>query len=137
MLLGQIYTEAERLMVLSRSPHRSAIEHAPFLRRKFTSMVKKRQWAVLPYSMAKLLPGLRLSPPGVKEERDRRPSWLGNYSFNAMNAQTLPLASLDAMQYGRALDRLLQEIVFAEPSLGPVYMMKEDVSDGFYHIELR
>ena len=78
-------------------------------------MVEKGQWVVFPYSVAKRLPGLRLSPPGVKEERDRRPRWLGDYSFNAINAQTLPLAALDSMQYGRALDRLLREIVFADP----------------------
>ena len=41
------------------------------------------------------------------------------------------------MQYGRALDRLLHEIVFADPVLGPVYLLKADVSDGFYRIGLR
>ena len=41
------------------------------------------------------------------------------------------------MQYGRALDRLLREIVFADPTLGPVYMLKADVSDGFYRIRIR
>ena len=41
------------------------------------------------------------------------------------------------MQYGRALDCLLREIVFAEPALGYVYLLKADVSDGFYRIGLR
>ena len=41
------------------------------------------------------------------------------------------------MQYGRALDRLLCEIVFTDPALGPVYMLKADVSDGFYRIWIR
>ena len=44
-------------------------------------MIEKGQWVVLPYLVAKGLPGLRLSPPGVKVERDRRPRWLGDYSF--------------------------------------------------------
>ena len=64
-------------------------------------MVAKGQWVVLPYSVAKRLPGLRLSLPGVKIERDRRPRWLGNYSFNPINAETLPICDLSAMQYGR------------------------------------
>ena len=38
------------------------------------------------------------------------------------------------MQYSHTLDRLLREIVFADPILGPVYMLKADVSDGFYRI---
>ena len=44
-------------------------------------MIEKGQWVVLPYSVAKGLPGLRLSPPGVKVEQDRRPRWLGDYSY--------------------------------------------------------
>ena len=41
------------------------------------------------------------------------------------------------MQYGRCLDRLLREIVYANPKLGLVHMIKADVSDGFYRIGLR
>ena len=33
-------------------------------------MVRKGQWVALPYLVAKKLPGLRLSPLGVKEERE-------------------------------------------------------------------
>ena len=100
-------------------------------------MIDNGQWVVLPYLVAKGLPGLRLSPPGVKVERDRRPRWLGNYSYFKTNAETLPVACLSAMQYGRALDRLIREIVYADPALGYVYLLKADVSDGFYRIGLR
>ena len=41
------------------------------------------------------------------------------------------------MQYGRALDRLIREIVYADPALSYVYLLKEDVSNGFYRIGLR
>ena len=41
------------------------------------------------------------------------------------------------MKYGRALDRLRWEIVFADPARGNVYMLKADVSDGFFWIGLR
>ena len=105
---------------MKRGPHRSATEHAPFLREKFASMVEKGQWVVLPYYVAKRLPGLRLSPPGVKVKRDRRPCWLDNYSYFKTNAETLPVACLSAMQYGRALDRLLHDIVYTNPALGYV-----------------
>ena len=71
----------ERQAALKRGPHRSATEHTLFLRREFASMIERGQWVVLPYSVAKGLPGLRLSPPVVKVERDRRPLWLGDYSF--------------------------------------------------------
>ena len=44
-------------------------------------MIEEGLWVVLPYSVAKGLPGLWLIPPGVKVERDRRPRWIGDYSF--------------------------------------------------------
>ena len=86
---------------------------------------------------AKGLPVLRLSPPGVKVERDRRPRWLSDYSFFLINSETLPIACLSAMQYGWALDRLIREIVYADPAQDYVFLLKADVSDGFYRIGLR
>ena len=41
------------------------------------------------------------------------------------------------MQYGRALDRFIIETVIADPTLGPVYVLKADFCDGFYNIGLR
>ena len=100
-------------------------------------MIEKGQWVVLPYSVAKGLLGLRLSQPGVKVERDQRPCWLGDYSYFKTNAKTFPVSCLSAMQYGRALDRLIRKIVYADPELGYVYLLKADVSNGFYRIGLR
>jgi hypothetical protein len=40
------------------------------------------------------------------------------------------------MQYGRALDRILWEILLSNPSLGPVYLFKLDISNSFYRITL-
>ena len=84
-------------------------------------MLEKWQWVVLPYLVAKRLPGLRLSPPGVKVGQDRRPFWISDYSYFKTNAETLPVACLSAMKYGRPLDCLIREIVLADPALGPVY----------------
>ena len=100
-------------------------------------MVGKGQWAVMPCLVAKELTGLGLIPPGVKEERDRRPRWLGNYSYYNLNAENSPIAALSAMKYGRALDGLIREVVTADSTLGPVYVLKADVSDGFYLIGLK
>ena len=40
------------------------------------------------------------------------------------------------MQFGHALDRLLREIFLADSAHGPVQMMKVDLSDGFYRVNL-
>ena len=91
------------------------MEKVPFLREEFASMVEKGQWVVLLYSVAKDLPGLRMIPPGAKEERYRRPRWLGDDSFSNLNSKILPITAMYAMKYGRALDRLIREVVIDDP----------------------
>jgi len=44
---------------------------------------------------------------------------------------------MDAMQYGLALDRILQEILVSNPKYGPVQLIKTDLSDGFYRVNLQ
>ena len=61
------WTEGHRQAAIVRGPHCSEMEHTPFIRKEFASMVGKGQWIVLPYSVTRNLPGLRLSPPGFKE----------------------------------------------------------------------
>ena len=42
----------------------------------------------------------------------------------------------EAMQFGLALDRLLHELLLADPKHGILEMMKIDIADGFYRIPL-
>ena len=132
--LGHRWMEGQGRVALERGPHQSTMVHVPFLWVDFASMVGKGQWVVLPYSVAKEIQGLRLIPPGVKEERDWRPRRLLDYSYIKLNSKTLPIAALSAMQYIWDLDRPIREIVIADPTLGPVHVLKADVIDGFYRI---
>ena len=40
------------------------------------------------------------------------------------------------MQFGHALDRILQEILLADPVHGPTHLIKNNISDGIYQIAL-
>ncbi len=122
---------------LQRGPHKSAIEHSEFLRSEFANMVQKNQWVVLPFSSVADLPGLCISPMGVVPQHERRPRTIVDYTYSGVNQTTQPIAPMEAMQFGRALDRYICHIVTADPSHGPVYMLKVDISDGFYHVWLR
>ena len=104
--------------------------HLDFLYEEFEDMINKGQWLILPASAVKEWPGLRYSPPGVVPQRGRRPRWIVDYSFWGINEETLPLAALESMRFGTALDRILREILLADPAFGPVYLMKVDLSDG-------
>ena len=130
------WTRQQILRALHRGPHKSCHDHIAFLQEEFKDMMSRGQWLVLPYSAVKDLPGLRLSPPGVVPQRNRRPRWICDYSWWGINANTLPLAAKESMQFGHALDRILREILLADPKNGPVYLIKIDISDGFYRIAL-
>lgn len=130
------WTKSQIRAAIERGPHKSCHEHIDFLKEEFIDMINKEQWIILPYSVAKELPGLRLSPPGVVPQRGRRPRWIVDYSWWDVNKDTLPIAPTDAMQFGHALDRILREILLADPTMGPIYLLKLDISDGFYRINL-
>ena len=54
------WTLARIEAALERGPHRSCHEHVQFLHEEFINMINKSQcWIILPYSIAKNLPGLR------------------------------------------------------------------------------
>jgi hypothetical protein len=100
-------------------------------------MIEKNQWIVIPYEQAKSLPHLRISPIGVVPQRDRRPRTIVDYSFSGINQETCDIAPTEAMQFGMALQRIVETIVNANPKFGPVYLCKVDIADGFYRIEVR
>ena len=99
-------------------------------------MIQKGHWVLLPAHLLIDHPDLRLSPLGVIPQRDRRPRTISDYSYFGLNQETLQLAPPDAMQFGRALQRLLRQIHSANPHFGPVYLSKIDISDGFYRVGL-
>jgi Reverse transcriptase (RNA-dependent DNA polymerase). len=122
---------------IERGAHRSCVvDHLDFLTEEFVDMIEKGQWTILPCSVVKQLTNLRLSPPGVVPQRDRRPRWIVDYSFYGINQETLPLIADDAMQFGHTLDRILRHILLADPQHGPVHLLKLDIADGFYRIDL-
>jgi len=85
-------------------------------------MINKGQWLILPASAIKEWPDLRYSPPGVIPQRGRHPRWIVDYSLWGINEETLPLAALESMQFGTALDCILHEILLDDPAFGPVQL---------------
>jgi hypothetical protein len=132
----------ERLATtLARGPHKSAFKYAEFLGQELGEFVLKGQWIVLPYDVVRKLPRritrqLRISPMGVVPQRDRRPRVIVDYSFFGVNDETAKLAPREAMQFGKALERIIRNIVEANPAHGPVYLIKVNIADGFYRIWL-
>ena len=122
---------------MERGSHWLTMAHIPFLHKDFLSTVGKCQWVVVPYLVAMEILIVSLIPSGVKQEQNRWPRWISYYSFSTINSETLHISELCAIQYGRALYRLLRQLVLSDPALGTVYILKVDISDRFYSIELQ
>jgi hypothetical protein len=132
----QAWSPARIQQALSRGAHRSCRDYTEFLSQEFVEMIQKNQWTILPFSVVKQFKDMRLSPPGVVPQRDRRPRWIVDYSFYGVNEETLPLVAEDAMQFGQTLHRILRHVLLADPQHGPIYIIKIDISDGFYRIDV-
>lgn len=91
---------------------------------------------LLPYSEVKDLVDLQLSQLGGVPQWERCPRVIADYSFYAMNADTLKLGPKVAMQFRKAIERLLDVAVRAHPTFGPVLHYKVDILDSFYRITL-
>ncbi len=122
---------------VQRGPHQSAQADREFVFEEMADFCAQGYWAVLPYSVVRLWPDLRVSPLGAVPQRDRRPRLIVDYSFSAVNAETVQLAPPEAMQFGRALQRIISTVVHANPRYGDVYLAKIDIADGFYRVWLQ
>ena len=63
--------------------------------------------AVLPYKVVSSWANLRVSPLGAVPQHNRRPRLIVDFSFSEVNAETVQLAPAEAMQFGRALQRVM------------------------------
>ena len=97
--------------------------------------VEKGFWMVLPFKDAQCLDGLWLSQAGLIPQRNRCDRIVFVYTWNGVNAATGRLAP-DSIQFGHALQRILQQIFDADPCHGPIYMMQVEIADGFYRVGL-
>jgi len=70
------WTKSQICAAIIRDPHQSCHEHFDFLKEELVDMINKEQWIILLHSVAKTLPGLRLSPPGIFPQRGRSPRWM-------------------------------------------------------------
>jgi hypothetical protein len=93
-------------------------------------------WIMLPYSSVRHYPNLKLAPVGVVPQRNRQPRPIMDYTYNYVNQHFVPLAPLPAMQFGHALQRFLQHLVYANPKIGLPLLAKIDLADGYYRVPL-
>ena len=138
---GPRWTVEQRDDCVQRGCHKSANEHRDFIREEMAGFIGDRFLMVLPYELIRDLEELMLWPAAIKEERDRKPRLLCDHSWDwgwdSINDTTIPHAPPEAMQFGRTLARVMQQIRHANPKFGATKLAKHDVKDGFYRLYLK
>lgn len=122
---------------VERGCNQSATFHKEFIAEEMVEFMKDGYWTVLPYHLVRNLPGLRLSPSQIKEERDRKPRFIADHRTSKVNDHTLPTVAPEAMQFGGTLFRVAQQVHHANPQFGPVHFSKFDLKDAFYKFHTR
>jgi hypothetical protein len=130
------WTTQQKDYAIVRGSHQSAKVKTIFLRDEMADMIDQKFWVVLPYDLICSQQNLRISPMGVVPQTDRRDRPIVDYSYSQVNADTLPVAPAEAMQFGQAFDRIIHKLHHANPAYGTPYMIKIDLSDGFYRLPL-
>ena len=116
--------------------HSSANDHKDFLHDELTDMVEAGHWLVLPYSSVEHATDLRISPLGVVPQQDCQPRPIVDYTFPGVNEATGKLAPPESMQFGKALDRIIQKAADAIPLHGTVNLNNYDLADAFMRVGL-
>jgi hypothetical protein len=139
-LATQPWDDNRQDATILRGVHKLALDHLEFLPEELLDFVQKGFWMILPVTLLKKYPqiykNLQVSPMGVVPQRARRPCIIVDYTFFGLNNETVKMAPRDAMKFGKALQRIIQSLVDANPKYGPVYLIKVDIADGFYRIWL-
>ena len=131
------WTTAQVDCAAARGSHQSAKAHVEFVCEELLEFCQQGYWIVLPLDAVRTLPNLRLSPLGVVPQRERRPRLIVDYTYSKVNEETVRLAPPEAMQFGRALQRVMTNVAHANPRYGPPKLAKVDIADGFYRVWLR
>ena len=136
VLKTALWTIAAHNEAMKCRAHSSANDHKEFLRDELADMVKAGHWLVLPYSTVQHAPDLPISSLGVVPQRDCRPRPIIDYTFSGVNEATVKLARPESMQFGKALDRIIQKAADANPLHGTVNLSKYDLADAFMRVGL-
>ena len=83
------------------------------------------------------LHNLWISPVAVTPQVGRRLRLIFYFKWIRLNNATERLSPMEAMRFGVALQRILKQVLTADPCLRPVYLIKVDLSNAYMRLWVR
>ena len=111
--------------------HASASKEVNCVHQELAKHVQAGYIAVFPLENVYRLQKLWLSLLTVISQQNRVPWMIYDFTWRVLNTITTRLPPQEVMRFGNILHRSLKKILNANPFLGPVYIIKVDLSDTY------
>ena len=126
--------EENRDAAILYGTHASARNKAEFIHTELAEKLHAGHMAVYPLEAVTSLQNLWLSPVAVTPQMRRRPRLIFDFTRSGLNDTSESLSRMEAMPFGGALQRILKQILTADPCLGPVYLSKVYLADAYMRL---
>ena len=73
----------------------------------------------------------------IRVKHNWQPCMIVDHTWFGVNDHTIPDLPCEVMQFRGALPWILLLLRHADPTAGPVYLSKYDITNGFYHMFLK
>ena len=114
----------EKEAALRCGTHVSALKEADLIHTKMAKHVQAGHVALFPLEAVNSLQNLWLSPVAVISWEGRRSRLILYFTRSRLNKASKRLSPMEAMRFKGALQRILRQVLTAEPQLGTVYLRK-------------
>ena len=121
--------EEERDDAILYGMHASARKEAEFIHMNLAEQIQAGHVAVFTLEAVTSLKNLWFSPIAVIPHVGRRPQLIYDFTWSGLNNTSERLSPMDAMRFRGALQRILKEVLTADPRLGKVYHTKLNLAD--------
>ena len=117
--------------------HTSAHKEAEFIHTELAKQVQAVHVTVFPFEVVNFLKKLWLLPVAVITQVGRRPQLIYDFTWRRLNKTSKFLSPMEVMRFRGALQRILKQVLAADPRLGPVYLSKVDLADAYMRFWVR
>ena len=122
--------DGELARAIRYGAHSSATKETNFVRTEVQEQAQAGHIVIFPLREVRHLPRLWLSPLAAIPHRGRKPRLIYGFSWSGLNEAVTQVAHKEAMQFRKAIYRVIDFILTASPKLGPKFLNKVDLADA-------
>ena len=123
--------EEEKEAAIRYGTYVSANSEAYFINAELVKQVQAGHVTISPLEAVNYLHNMWLSPVAVIPQVGRMPRLIFDFTWSELNDVSKRLAPMETMRFGGALQRILKQVLTADPCIRPVFFSKVDFTDAY------